>query len=87
MNISLPPELDRLVAETLRKEPDLTASELVSQALWMLFIERESRERLKARLNAELQVAIDELDRGEGLDAEAVFEELRQHIASKRGAA
>jgi hypothetical protein len=41
------------------------------------------RGRLKARFEAEVREAIEELDCGQSLDGEAVFEELRLHIASK----
>ena len=84
MNISLTPELERRIADKLEKGLYSTASEVVREALRKLFEADTERERLKARLNAELEEAIAELDRGEGVDGELVFEELDRLIESKR---
>ena len=60
-----------------------TASEVVREALRRLFEAEADRERLKARFEEEIREAIEQLDRGEGLDGEAVFEELRLHLEAK----
>ena len=79
MNISLTPELERRISEKVESGLYGTASE-VREALRRLFEADEERQRLIAKLNAELDAAIAELDRGEGLDGEAVMEELRLHL-------
>jgi antitoxin ParD1/3/4 len=83
MNISLTPELERRISEKVESGLYGTASEVVREALRRLFEADEERQRLIAKLNAELDAAIAELDRGEGLDGEAVMEELRLHLEAK----
>jgi antitoxin ParD1/3/4 len=83
MNISLTPELERRISEKVESGLYGTASEVVREALRRLFDADEERQRLIAKLNAELDAAIADLDRGEGLDGEAVMEELRLHLEAK----
>jgi antitoxin ParD1/3/4 len=83
MNISLTPELERRISEKIESGLYGTASEVVREALRRLFESDLERERSKARFEEEIRDAIEELDRGEGLDGEAVFEELRLHLESK----
>jgi antitoxin ParD1/3/4 len=83
MNISLTPELERRISEKVDSGLYSTASEVVREALRRLFESETERERLKSRFEEEIREAIEELDRGEGLDGEAVFEELRLHLEAK----
>jgi antitoxin ParD1/3/4 len=83
MNISLTPELERRISEKVESGLYGTASEVFREALRRPFEADEERQRLIAKLNAELDAAIAELDRGEGLDGEAVMEELRLHLEAK----
>ena len=69
MNISLTPELERRISEKVESGLYGTASEVVREALRRLFDADEERQRLIAKLNAELDAAIAELDRGEGSTA------------------
>lgn len=86
MNISLTPELERRIAEKVESGLYTTASEVVREALRLLFSEDEDRARLIAKLNAELQEGVDELDRGEGIDGDEVFRDLSETIARRRQA-
>lgn len=61
MNVSLTPELERLVNEKVDSGLYQTASEVVREAL-RLMKERDDR----ARLRADVQVGFDEVARGEG---------------------
>jgi antitoxin ParD1/3/4 len=83
MNISLTPELERRISEKVDSGLYSTASEVVREALRRLFESDAERERLRARFEEEIRESIGELDRGEGLDGEAVFEELRLRIEAK----
>ena len=83
MNISLTPELERRISEKVDSGLYSTASEVVREALRRLFESEIERERFKSRFEEEIREAIEELDRGEGLDGEAVFEELRLHLEAK----
>ncbi|MFI4973907.1 MAG: type II toxin-antitoxin system ParD family antitoxin [Caulobacterales bacterium] len=81
MNISLTPELERRIAEKVDTGLYSTASELVREALRMLFEADEQRDRLKAKLNAELQLGLDQLDRGEWVDDDTIRADLDAIIA------
>jgi len=83
MNVSLTPELERRISARVDSGLYSTASEVVREALRRLFESEAEHERLRARFEEEIREPIEELDRGEGLDGEAVFEELRLHIEAK----
>jgi len=84
MNVSLTPELERRIAEKVESGLYTTASEVVREALRMLFEADENRTRLVGKLNAEIQDAIHQLDRGEGIAGEAVHEEAMRLIEAAR---
>lgn len=84
MNVSLTPELERRIAEKVESGLYTTASEVVREALRLLFEADEARVRLTAKLNAEIQSAIDQLDRGEGVPGEVVHEEAKRLIEAAR---
>ncbi len=60
MNVSLTPELERLVNEKVSSGLYQTASEVVREALRLL------QERDRQRLRADIQAGFDQLSRGEG---------------------
>lgn len=80
MNVSLTPELEKLVHEKVKSGRYLSASEVVREGLRLL----EKRDRLyKARL-AELQkeitIGVEEADRGELVDGEVVMQEIYEDL-------
>jgi len=86
MNVSLTPELERRIAEKVDAGLYSTASEVVRDGLRRLFREDEDRERLIAKLNEEIQIGIDQLDRGEGVPVDRAREMLTARIAVRRDA-
>lgn len=62
MNVSLTPELERVVKEKVESGMYQTASEVVREALRLLKERDEARERLRA----DVQAGFDQLARGEG---------------------
>ena len=62
MNVSLTPELERLVTEKVESGLYQTASEVVREALRLL----KERDHARERLRADVQAGFDELARGEG---------------------
>jgi antitoxin ParD1/3/4 len=84
MNVSLTPELERRIAEKVESGLYTTASEVVREALRLLFEADERRERLVAKLNADIQSAADQLDRGEGIPGDVVHEEAKRLIEAAR---
>jgi len=62
MNVSLTPELERLVNEKVESGLYQTASEVVREALRLL----KERDYAREQLRGDVQVGFDALDRGEG---------------------
>ena len=80
MNVSLTPELERWVSERVGGRYK-SASEVVREGLRLLQErEEEHRARLEA-LRRDIQVGLDELDRGEGVDGEEAFDRVLARIA------
>ncbi len=80
MNVSLTPELEQLIHKKVESGLYLSASEVVREALRLL----EERDRLNAlkleELRKEIQIGIDQADRGELLDGPEVFAKLRKRV-------
>lgn len=84
MNVSLTPELERLVEQKVESGDYKSASEVVRHALRLLSREdQEHKARLEA-LRAEIQLGIDDFDNGRHAPKDEVFAELR---AERRRAA
>src|SRR5436309_8143952 len=62
MNVSLTPELERLVNERVESGLYQTASEVVREALRLL----KERDQAREQLRADVQAGFDQLARGEG---------------------
>ena len=86
VNISLTPELDAFLQGRVSSGRYQTASEVVREALRML--ERAEREREEAfvQLKAKLQRGAGQAERGELLDGDDVFQEIRELIEERRQA-
>lgn len=89
MNISLTPELEKFVAKEVESGLYQTASEVVRAGLRRLKEDQEARlpktPRSLAELEAQLLQSIDQLDRGNGVNGEAVMRRLRKRIKAARG--
>jgi len=85
MNVSLTPELEQLIHKKVQSGLYLSASEVVREALRLL----EERDKLRAmrfeELRRDIQIGIDQPDRGELLDGPEVFEKLRAKVRTKSG--
>ena len=86
VNISLTPELDAFLQSRLKSGRYQTTSEVVREALRLL--ERHERERDEAfeQLRAKLERGAAQAERGELLDGDEVFDELREIIEERRRA-
>ncbi len=65
MNISLTPELEMLVAEKVKSGMYSTASEVVREALRLLQERDEFRKWKLEQLRKEVQIGLDQVERGE----------------------
>jgi antitoxin ParD1/3/4 len=85
MNVSLTPELEQLIHKKVQSGLYLSASEVVREALRLL-AERDRQQAMKlAELRKEIQVGLDQADRGELLDGPEVFAKLRTKVRTKNG--
>ena len=84
MNVSLTPELEQYVHSKIKSGRYLSASEVVREALRLL----EERDQLRTirleSLRKEIMVGIEQSDRGEVFDGEAVIQELLGEIEQVR---
>ena len=77
MNVSLTPELERMVEEKVRSGQYRSASEVVRDGLRLLAQrDEEYQVRLEA-LRGEIQKGMDQLNRGEGIPADEAFARIR----------
>ncbi|MEA5601216.1 type II toxin-antitoxin system ParD family antitoxin [Nostoc sp. UHCC 0252] len=80
MNISLTPELEQLVKDKVSSGKYHSISEVMGEALRLLEERDRIRDQRLAELKAKIQVGIEELERGEGIDGEEVFAEIEEDI-------
>ena len=88
MNVSLTPELENMVNEKVQSGLYNSASEVVREALRLLKEQDELRRIRLEELRREIQVGIDELERGEGraIDFEALKAEAHARFEEKQTA-
>jgi len=84
LNVSLTPELDHFVQSRLASGLYQTASEVVREGLRLLEERERTHAAALAELRAKIRRGVEQADRGELLDGEAVFEEIRQLSARRR---
>ena len=88
MNISLTPELAKFVEKEVQSGLYQTASEVIRAGLRRLKEDQAVRlpqaPKTLEELEAQLLQSIDRLDRGEGVDGQAVFHRLRKRIKQSR---
>jgi antitoxin ParD1/3/4 len=76
VNVSLTPELEELIQERVRSGRYTSASEVVREALRLLQDRDELRRLRMDELRAKVAAGLDSLDRGEGVDGDAVIDEI-----------
>jgi antitoxin ParD1/3/4 len=88
MNINLTPELDQLVHDKVNSGFYNSASEVIREALRLMQERDEIRAARIEQLKKEIDIGYQQYLRGEGapLDIDAVMEDVRNRIASKRKA-
>ena len=86
VNISITPELDAFLQGRVQSGRYQTTSEVVREALRLLERHEQERDEAFVQLKAKLQKGADEAERGELLNGDEVFEELREMIDERRRA-
>ena len=84
MNVSLTPELEKLVESKVQSGRYQSASEVVREGLRLLDDQDRLREMRLEEVRRKIQAGLDQLDRGEGIDGETVFAELKQKSETLR---
>jgi antitoxin ParD1/3/4 len=84
LNVSLTPELEQFVQSRVASGRYQTASEVVREGLRLLEERELARATALKELRAKIRRGVEQADRGELLDGEKVFEEIRQLSALRR---
>jgi antitoxin ParD1/3/4 len=81
----LTPDLEQFVQSRVASARYQTASEVVREGLRLLEEREQARATALKELRAKIQRGVEQADRGELLDGDAVYEEIRQ-LSARRGA-
>lgn len=84
MNVSLTPELEKLVETKVRSGRYQSASEVIRAGLRLLEDQELMREAQLGDVRRKIKTGLDELDRGEGLPGEQVYAEMKRRSARLR---
>ncbi|MCL2639665.1 MAG: type II toxin-antitoxin system ParD family antitoxin [Phycisphaerales bacterium] len=85
MNISLTPELELFIQTKVESRMYQTASEVVREALRLMVREDQDRQAKLEALKRDVQLGLDQLDRGEYIEirneeeAKAFFDHIKQN--------
>jgi antitoxin ParD1/3/4 len=87
MNVSLTPELEKYVNQKVESGLYQTASEVIREGLRLLKARDELQQRKLEELRREIQIGIDQADRGElaPMDAKGTLERIRAKRGRKGG--
>jgi antitoxin ParD1/3/4 len=78
MDISLPPELEELVRQMVESGQYNSTSEVIQDALWLLYYRDRLREIKLEELRQEIAIGLEQADKGQLTPAEEVFDRLRE---------
>ena len=77
MNVSLTPELEKFIRRKVKSGMYYSASEVVREGLRLLREQDEIRKQRRKALQEKIERGIAQLERGEGIDGDEFFEQLR----------
>lgn len=84
MSVFLTPELEKLIDDKVRSGLYSSASEVVSEALRLLYERDQIRERDLEAVRAKIKRGVDQLDRGEGIPESVAVARLRAYRQSRK---
>jgi len=87
MTIHLKPELEHLIQKDVERGPYKTADEFVERAVQMLHEQEEWMWANRAEIRAKIEEGYASAQRGELIDGEEVFAELRRRSTERKRAA
>jgi len=86
MNVSLTPELEKLVANKVASGLYQSASEVIREGLRLLEDHDRLRELHLGEVRQKIQTGLDQLDRGEGIPGDVAYARMKQKsVAFRRG--
>lgn len=84
MNIQIKPELEQIIQAQIATGRYSNPEEVISKALKLLLEWEKGYQQWVEETREKVEVAIDQLDRGEGIDGEVVVEQLREKLRKAR---
>ncbi|MEZ2276988.1 MAG: type II toxin-antitoxin system ParD family antitoxin [Microcoleus sp.] len=84
MNITLKPEQSELIQQKLNSGKYNNAEEVIAEALQLLYQRDREYETWVEETRGKVDVAIDELRRGEGIDGNVVVAQLKEKLRQAR---
>lgn len=89
MNISMPPELENFVQSQIALGVYGSESEMMGEALRLLYEQEDTRRRKIVRLNADIQSGLEQIENGEVFSAEETKKIMtihkQQFVSDNRG--
>lgn len=84
MNIQLKPELEQIIEAQIATGRYSNPEEVISKALKLLLEWEQGYQQWVEETRQKVEVAIEQLDRGEGIEGEVVIERLRSKLRQAR---
>ena len=84
MNIQIKPELEEIIAAQIATGRYTNPEDVISKALKLLLEWDKGYQNWVEETREKVDVAIEQLDRGEGIDGEVVIEQLRDKLRKAR---
>ena len=84
MNVSLTPEIEEFIKKQVESGRYVAASEVVRDAMRMFMDSEEIWLKRLEKLRQMIQVGLDQLDRGEFIDGDEAFAQLRKRIDARK---
>ena len=84
MNVSLTPELEKLVESKVQSGRYQSASEVIREGLRLLDDQDRLRKAQIEEVRRKIRIGIDQLDKGEGIDGGRVLAELKKKSEALR---
>jgi antitoxin ParD1/3/4 len=85
-SVHLPSELARFVAERVRSGRSKSLSDVLCEAVRLMQEHDAAGQPSVEQIRRQIAVGIDQLERGETLDPDAVFKEIRERAKERRRA-
>jgi antitoxin ParD1/3/4 len=80
MSVNIPADIEAIVNSHISSGAFACASDVVSAAVRLLDRRKREKQRQVEKLRSMLQEAVDQMDRGEWLDGDEVFDEILREL-------